>query len=241
MMDQLKSWLPRKPASADSLTPQDRQESFALALRNYPAHVPPHRGLGASLSIEQAQQNLDWFNRTLHERLAALRSLCAQTGWELGDNVINSLADALDLTARLIDWTRASWPTHPYLPQHNDDAYWAQSERVGPDAIFSVVLDLATLLGQTIMQGRSEWRWGLDLAPSSLGRQPMLSARRVVLMSPLLGAQRRALVKDLEALVLARYRTPNDLRFRCPLQFDSWIEYVRDGYTGREIDFFKAG
>ena len=240
-MDQLKSWLSRKPASADSLTPQDRQASFALALRSYPAHVPPHRGLGASLSIEQAQQNLDWLNRTLHERLAALRSLCAQTGWELGDNVINSLEDALDLTARLIDWTRASWPTHPYLPQHNDDAYWAQSERVGPDAIFSVVLDLATLLGQTIMQGRSEWRWGLDLAPSSLGRQPMLSARRVVLMSPLLGAQRRALVKDLEALVLARYRTPNDLRFRCPLQFDSWIEYARDGYTGREIDFFKAG
>lgn len=69
----------------------------------------------------------------------------------------------------------------------------------------------------------------------------MLSARRVVLMSPLLGAQRRALVKDLEALVLARYRTPNDLRFRCPLQFDSWVEYVRDGYTGREIDFFKEG
>lgn len=192
MMDQLKSWLSRKPASADSLTPQDRQESFALALRNYPAHVPPHRGLGASLSIKQAQQNLDWFNRTLHERLA-------------------------------------------------DDAYWAQSERVGPDAIFSVVLDLATLLGQTIMQGRSEWRWGLDLAPSSLGSQTMLSARRVVLMSPLLGAQRRALVKDLEALVLARYRTPNDLRFRCPLQFDSWIEYARDGYTGREIDFFKVG
>ena len=44
----------------------------------------------------------------------------------------------------------------------------------------------------------------------------------------------------MEALVLSRYLTPNDFSFRDPLEFDSWVEYVRDGYTGREFDFYQG-
>ena len=240
MLEQLKNFFTRKAAPVDSSTQTTRRSTFDQALRTYPAHVPPHRGLGPDITAEQAQANWDWFKLTLPTRLATLRDLCARTGLTLSETPVNSVDEAIDLTARLIEWTRACWPDKPYLSEHKDRHYWAMSARTGDDAIFSVVLDVATLLGQIIMDGRKEWRWGLDMARSSLGHQPSLTARRVMLMSPLLGQQRHALLKDMEALVLSRYLTPNDFSFRDPLEFDSWVEYVRDGYTGREFDFYQG-
>lgn len=237
MFDRLKSWI--TPPSATP-GPADRKSDFTRALASYPAHVPPHRGYARQLTPEQAQQNLDWFRQTLPERLAALRSLAASTGLVLNDAPAGTLAEAQDLMARLIAWTRDSWPQAPYLPAHLDDAHWAMSARTGDDAIFSVVLDVATLLGHTVMAGRPEWRWGLDLSRASMGQQPKFSARRVVLTTPLLGEQRAPYLMDLEALVLERYRRPKDFRFNQTLEYDPWMEYVRDGYTGRVIDLMDG-
>ena len=114
------------------------------------------------------------------------------------------------------------------------------SARTGDDAIFSVVLDVATLLGETIRAGRSEWRWGLDMARASRGPQPMFSALRVVLFTPPLGEQRAPCMMYMEALVLERYRRPKDFRFNQTLEYDPWMEYVRDGYTGRVIDLMAG-
>ena len=41
---------------------------------------------------------------------------------------------------------------------------------------------------------------------------------------------------DMEMLVLERYRKPRSFYHQGPLEYDSWMEYVRDGYTGRVID-----
>ena len=90
------------------------------------------------------------------------------------------------------------------------------------------------------MTGRSEWRWGLDMARASRGPQPMFSARRVVLFTPPLGEQRAPCMMDMEALVLERYRRPKDFRFNQTLEYDPWMEYVRDGYTGRVIDLMAG-
>ena len=241
MLESLKRWLrsPAGPKALESLP--DRQTQFKQALAAYPAHVPPHRGWGKQLTPEQAQQNLDWFRQSIPERLAALRALAVKTGLALDEVPVQSLDEAQDLVARLIDWTRACWPAEPYRPEHlHDDDYWARSDRTGDDAIFSVVLDVATLLGETIRAGRSEWRWGLDMARASRGPQPMFSARRVVLFTPPLGEQRAPCMMDMEALVLERYRRPKDFRFNQTLEYDPWMEYVRDGYTGRVIDLMAG-
>ena len=232
-------WLKKRliPAAATQANTPEWQAVFRQALAHYPAHVPPHRGWGRQLTPEQAQQNLDWFRQTLPERLATLRALTAETGLTLSQAPVQSLDEAKDLVARLIDWTRACWPDEPYRPEHlHDDDYWAKSDRTGDDAIFSVALDVATLLGETIRAGRSEWRWGLDMDPSSLGHQPLFTARRVVLISPLLGERRISTLMDMEMLVLERYRKPRSFYHQGPLEYDSWMEYVRDGYTGRVID-----
>lgn len=240
MLEQLKSWL-RSPASRKALeSSPDRRAQFKQALAAYPSHVPPHRGLGRQITPEQAQQNLDWFQQTIPGRLAALRALSANTGLALGDAPVRSLDEAKSLVARLIDWTRACWPDAPYRVEHKSYEHWAMSGRSGDDAIFSVVLDVATLLGQTIMAGRQDWRWGLDMARSSLGHQPMLSARRVVLLSPLLGSQPVSTHMDLEILVLDRYLKPHDLDFTGPPERDAWMQYVCDGYTGQSIDLLAG-
>ena len=237
------AWLKKHfthPPAAPAPAP-DRKVAFRQALAHYPAHVPPHRGWGKQLTPEQAQQNLDWFRQTLPERLATLRALTAETGLTLSQAPVQSLDEAKDLVARLIDWTRICWPDEPYRPEHlHDDDYWARSDRTGDDAIFSVVLDVATLLGETIRAGRSEWRWGLDMARAGRGPQPMFSARRVVLFTPPLGEQRAPCMMDMEALVLERYRRPKDFRFNQTLEYDPWMEYVRDGYTGRVIDLMAG-
>ena len=232
-------WLKKRliPAAATQANTPEWQAVFRQALAHYPAHVPPPRGWGRQLTPEQAQQNLDWFRQTLPERLDTLRALTAETGLTLSEAPVQSLDEAKDLVARLIDWTRACWPDEPYRPEHlHDDDYWAKSDRTGDDAIFSVALDVATLLGETIRAGRSEWRWGLDMDPSSLGHQPLFTARRVVLISPLLGERRISTLMDMEMLVLERYRKPRSFYHQGPLEYDSWMEYVRDGYTGRVID-----
>ncbi|MDO5624990.1 MAG: hypothetical protein Q4G71_09900 [Pseudomonadota bacterium] len=237
MLDWLKKHLSLRPVP--QVPAPDRQAAFRQVLARYPAHVPPHRGPGWHLTPEQAQQNLDWFKQTLPERLAALR-LVAETGLTLSEAPVQSLDEAKDLVAQLIDWTRDCWPGEPYRPEHTQDSCWVVSERTGDDAIFSVVLDVATLLGQIIMAGRSEWRGGLDMDPASLGSQPMFSARRVVLISPLLGEQRVPALMDMEALVLDRYCKPHNLDFTGPLEHDAWMKYVRDGYTGRVIDMMRG-
>ena len=242
MLDWLKKLTPRRtPAPADA--PPDLKAVFRLALAHYPAHVPPHRGLGGHITPEQAQHNLDWFRRSVPERLHALRALATDTGLALPADLqrpVASLDEAKELVARLIAWTRACWPDRPYRPEHLSDSHWAMSARTGDDAIFSVVLDVATLLGQVAMTGRSEWRWGLDMARASRGPQPMFSARRVVLFTPPLGEQRAPCMMDMEALVLERYRRPKDFRFNQTLEYDPWMEYVRDGYTGRVIDLMAG-
>lgn len=232
MLEKLKNWLWRSSTAELGNQPApDARQAFRQALAEYPAHMPPHRGLGRQIALEQAQQNLDWFMQTLPQRLAALRALAAATGLALGEEPPRSWDEAADLLARLIDWTRACWPDAPYRPEHRQDEYWAASDRTGDDAIFSVALDVATLLGQTVRAGCSAWRWGLDLSRDSL-RHDMFSSRRVVLMPPP-GA--RAGLLDMEAVVRARYLNPQASWFRGPPPHDLWWEYVHDGYTGQSL------
>ena len=44
----------------------------------------------------------------------------------------------------------------------------------------------------------------------------------------------------MEALVLERYRRPKDFRFNQTLEYDPWMEYVRDVYTGCVIDLMAG-
>lgn len=244
MLEQLKRWL-RSPVPQTAEPSPNHQVIFSQALAAYPTHAPPHKGYGHQLTPDQAQQNLDWFRDSLPQRLTSLRALLAGTGLLLRDEDLSpdTLDAALDLVRRLIDWTRACWPGAPYQPRHLSEADWLASDRQGDDAIFSVVLDVATLMGQWVMAGRPEWRWGLDMSRASLGHQPMLTARRVVLTTPLLGTQRVPCMMDMEVLVLERYLKPRDLHFNGALADDPWMEYVRDGYTGRVIDMhlFASG
>lgn len=101
MLDWLKKLTPRRtPAPADA--PPDLKAVFRLALAHYPAHVPPHRGLGGHITPEQAQHNLDWFRRSVPERLHALRALAADTGLALPADLqrpVASLDEAKELVA----------------------------------------------------------------------------------------------------------------------------------------------
>ena len=227
MLEKLKHWLRRHPAPAAPQAP-DRRPIFHQALARYPAHVPPHRGLGRQISPRQAQQNLDWFLQTLPQRLAALRALTAETGLTLPEAPPRAWNEAENLVARLIDWTHACWPAAPYRPEHRQDEYWAASNRAGDDAIFSVTLDVATLLGETARAAASTvaWHWGLDMSRDSL-RHALPSARRVVLRPPPDLPHPPAALLDMEAATRARYLDPQASWFQCPLPHDLWREYVR--------------
>ncbi len=218
--------------------PEDPTAAFRERLQRYPAHRPPHGGFARDLTPPEAQQNLDWFNGSIDARQAALRELLSEYDVALPAPAGLDPTEAESTVARLIAWTRRHWPDQPYRPEHLEDDHWLHCDRVGDDAIFSLTLDLATYFGEIARAARPEWRWGLDLARSSL-RGPMLASRRVLLCTAPLGPRGVRVQEDWEALVVTRYRRPGHFLFQGGPDADAWMVRLRDCCTGRVIDLYE--
>ena len=104
------------------------------------------------------------------------------------------MADALH------GWAINSWQP---LAEHREKTMksWLHTTRHGENIIFSMLLDIAFLLGEVIRRGNSYWHWGIDLSEVNL-RDGMASARRIVLLAAPVGKHLETFDLDIEAIVV---------------------------------------
>ena len=139
--------------------------------------------------------------------------------------------------AQLIEWTQRCWPAAPYQASHVDNNVWLHTPRTGDGAIFSVALDVATLLGNIAIDACPSWHWGLDMSSATL-RGPMLRSNRVVMITAPLRSKGFRALEDWEVLVVLRYQQqPDHFLFRGPLSTDAWATRLQDACSGRVVEF----
>ncbi len=223
------SWLTRKT---------ERSEGQALLQRLrecYPVYAAPHayRRDGQWLSLAQAQENLEYLQT---QRPTRLRIVSDFLHTEAGVDVAAALAGG-DPSALLDGLHRWSLHTFPALqkaePQLARDEVWLASDRRGPEIVYSLLMDLALLLGELILISRPAFQWALDLDEGNL-LDGMDSVRRPVLrFLPTPGAAGDASMPpvqlDVEALVVHRYREPDSPSLQW---MNGWAQLVQDARSG---------
>lgn len=219
MPDWLNRWI-GKPTAASPLE---------LRLRSYPPYEAPFVGYGMQLTVVQAEANLAYFERVLPQRLHCIAALLRD---EADIDVDAALAfpseRAGPLTDSLHRWASAQWPALHAAHPGRTLRSWLASPRAGHDIVFSMLLDVAVLLGEVVRRGNAEWRWGLDLDAGNL-RDDMVSARRVLLLAPPVGEMKSPFVIDVEDVVVHRFLHPSD-----PGQqlLNPWRRLVEEGIRG---------
>lgn len=196
-----------------------------LDLRDYPAYALPHPGAGSALSLDQAQQNLAYFQSTLSERQRMLRE------WMLAHQGPDPMAPSGTAYAKALKtWAKTLWtqlPPFAGLPHHKP---WPDCHRSGAFIVYSLLGDLAASLGETIRHANPDWHWGLNLDATDQA-DDMATARRVVLLADLKNPtpEAREAVLDPESMLFAAYRFPQSVDF---VHLDPWSEMVNDAITG---------
>lgn len=223
------SWLTRKT---------ERSEGQALLQRlreRYPVYAAPHayRRDGQLLSLAQAQENLEYLRTQRPTRLGIVGDFLHT---EAGVDAAAALAGA-EPAALLDGLHHWSLPTFPSLqkaaPQLARDEVWLASDRRGPEIVYSLLMDLALLLGELILIRRPAFQWALDLDEGNL-LDGMDSVRRPVLQflptSTAAGdASMPPVQLDVEALVVHRYREPDSPSLQW---MNGWAQLVQDARSG---------
>lgn len=210
-------WLARltrraRPAPASAL-PQ--------ALAHYPPYVAPHAGPPGRLARAQADENLAHLLAHLDQRLAALSTLLHDFGIDPAPALAG--ADPGPLLDALHGWAQAEWRA-----THDAElavlGRWLGSPRSGREIVFSLLLDVALLLGELVRRRDPRWEWALDLDPANR-RDGMPSAMRPVLLRR---DPDHVKLMDLEATVIERWRHPDDVGNA----LNEWRRIVRDATAG---------
>lgn len=225
------SWLTRKT---------ERSEGQALLQRlreRYPVYAAPHayRRDGQLLSLAQAQENLEYLRTQRPTRLGIVSDFLHT---EAGVDAAAALAGAEP--AALLDglhhWSLRTFPSlQKAAPQLARDEVWLASDRRGPEIVYSLLMDLALLLGELILIRRPAFQWALDLDEGNL-LDGMDSVRRPVLQflpTPTSTAAGDASMPpvqlDVEALVVHRYREPDSPSLQW---MNGWAQLVQDARSG---------
>jgi hypothetical protein len=143
------------------------------AVHGYPVYAPPFAGAPAALTPEQAEANFRHFMTTRNARIEQLRQFLKRFGVEL---------DASDSGIHRLDrWIKRYGG---FLAQHEHDVLIAHTpEWEGPWAVNNVVFDLATFLGEALVQRSSGFHWELINVPANRRRsQP--GHQQIVIRGP---------------------------------------------------------
>jgi hypothetical protein len=188
---------------ADGTDPR-QPSTLKAALDRYPPYRAPHVGYGAGLSESAAAENFAFFQAVREERLRVVSDLLREVAGIDARPALETPQDSgLALTVALHEWAKTAWP--PLLDDRpRTMERWLHSSRDGDEIAFSMVLDLAILLGEVIRKANPDWRWSLDMSIENLG-DGMASARRIVLLADPVGDHVEPFVLDIEAIVMDRF------------------------------------
>jgi len=225
----------RMMGRADVTDPR-QPSALAAALKHYPPYRAPHAGYGAALSESAAAENFAFFEAVREERVRLVADLLREVAGIDARTALDSPRDAgPPLTVALHAWAKTAWP--PLLDDRPKTMErWLHSGRVGDDIAFSMVLDLAILLGEIIRQANPDWRWSLDQSAGSLD-DGMASARRIVLLADPVGDHVEPFILDLEAIVMDRFLHGDHATQTLLNPLES---VVQEAVRGDDIAFWRA-
>jgi len=202
--------------------------SSLAALGDYPPYHAPHIGPPTSWSLDQAQENLAHLVANRASRLVILGDwLRRHAGIDAGPALAGG--DPRPLLDALHRWSNACWPAW-HQPAIASEAIWLRSSRDGDERVYSLLLDVALLLGELVLQRNAKYQWALDLDPIN-ERDGMASWRRAVLLLPAYGDMPGPIDLDLEHQVVGRYLRPDHVMNQI---HNGWAETVMDAIEGRQ-------
>jgi hypothetical protein len=185
-----------------------RERYLVRRLKSYPAYRAPYAGVPWSLTIQQAEANLLYLLENRQQRLRILGDVLSEGDVNLASDL--STADPSDLLAQLHTWTKRYWPSLFDRRLASIDT-WLASSREGREIVYSLLIDVAILLGDLVTTKNPHYMWSLDLDPENendplKGKDGMLSYKRPVVQIPKGGAFPAPIILDFEDIVVALYR-----------------------------------
>lgn len=217
------NWLGHLPCPCDA----GARDGFAR-LRGYPPYEAPHAGPPAALTLAQAEDNLEHLRLHRAQRLVLLGAWLDSEGIDIRPGL--SGGDPTGLLDALHGWAHVCWPAwhDPAIAQRE---VWLRSRRTGPEIVYSLLFDVALLMGELISQRHGGYRWALALDEGT-GGDDRRGCRRPVLLWPAQGMLPSPVQLDLEGIVVSRYLR----RQRASDRFsNAWAEMVtRAVASGRE-------
>jgi hypothetical protein len=201
-------------------------EPLPARLRRYPPYRAPHRGPPSLWTLDQARENFDRFGAARDERMGHVASLLREYGVDLSGALAGG--DYLPALEALHAWVNDRWPAL-HDPAIATPAAWLASSREGREIVYSLVLDIAIVLGELVVRRRPAYAWRLHLDEID-GRDDMPSYRRAVVAMAPVGLMPAAIVLDFEELVASRYWSPGSAAERLS---NGWARTVTDAIDGR--------
>ena len=189
-------------------TKDTRERYLVRRLKSYPAYRAPYAGVPWSLTIQQAEANLSYLLDNRQERLRILGNVLSEGGVNLASDL--STADPSDLLAQLHTWTKRYWPSIFDRRLASIDT-WLASSREGREIVYSLLIDVAILLGDLVVTRKPQYMWSLDLNPENenaplRGKDGMVSYKRPVVQIPKRGPFPAPIILDFEDIVVGLYR-----------------------------------
>lgn len=171
MFEFLRRWL----FAEDPGNSEPRESRLLPLLADYPPYLTPFPGVTGSLSLEQCEANLSYLLDVRRDRLSIAADLLGHFGIDLHAGM--RADDPTAFLAELDRWARSEWPAlHTPAFSVKPDV-WLRLPKSGLHIELAMLMDIAIVLGETVVGHRSEYSWQLDLNPK---HAEMTSYRRVV-------------------------------------------------------------
>lgn len=171
MFEFLRRWF----FAEDHQDPVPRASRLLPLLADYPPYLTPFPGVTEALSLEQCEANLQYLLDERQHRLSIAADLLGHFGIDLRAGM--RADDPTAFLAELDRWARSEWPalhTPTFSVKPN---VWLRLPKDGLHIELAMLMDIAIVLGETVVGHRSEYSWQLDLDPK---HADMTSYRRVV-------------------------------------------------------------
>lgn len=194
-------------------------------LADYPPYLTPFPGEPGALSLAQCQENLRYLLDVRERRLEIAADLLRQFGIDLHAGL--SAEDPRGFLQSLDAWARREWPA-AYTPAFSDRfRICLPARKEGEHIVLAMLMDIAIVLGETVIRKRPEYSWRLDLDPKN---HDSISYRRVVMAKDQIDPEWEETLLDFEYQCIGSFGAfGRDVPGRHPLGFAAQVA-IEGGY-----------
>lgn len=189
-------------------------------LKTYPPYKLPYPGAGCEIdpeerpllpsayldykriTPEQGQANLDYLLANKQVRIEIFAGLL--THFDIDVHAGLEAADPQPFLDQLHTWVYTQWPSL-YSKKLAEPQRWWGSAKHGEDIVYSLIMDMAIVLGELVIYHHPEFHWDLNRNPKD---KAMISYLRPVIMRKLPGtayAVNASEIADFETSMRGRY------------------------------------